>query len=68
MSNKNIIWKSQLGQDKFVIEKIFNNKKNGTFVEVGAHDGVHLSNTVSLEKFFSWSGVCVEPSRNAWRR
>jgi len=65
MSNKNIIWKSQLGQDKFVIEKIFNNKKNGTFVEVGAHDGVHLSNTVSLEKFFSWSGVCVEPSRGS---
>jgi FkbM family methyltransferase len=56
-------WSSQLGQDKFVIEEIFKNKKNGTFVEVGAHDGEFLSNTKSLEKYFSWTGVCVEPSR-----
>lgn len=58
-------WFSQLGQDKFVIEKIFSNKKNGVFVEVGAHDGKYLSNTFMLEKKYNWSGVCIEPSVRA---
>ena len=56
---------SQLGQDKFVIEKIFNKKKDGFFVDVGAHDGGYLSNTATLEKEFDWSGICIEPSRAA---
>ena len=56
-------WFSQLGQDKFIIEKIFNKKKNGFFVDIGAHDGIFLSNTKTLESELNWSGVCVEPSR-----
>jgi len=55
-------WFSQCGQDKFVLEEIFFNKKHGNFVEVGAHDGISLSNTFAMELNFSWGGVCVEPS------
>ena len=58
-------WYSQLGQDKFISEKIFKNKKNGFFVDVGAHDGFFISNTFSLERDFEWSGVCIEPSESS---
>lgn len=52
---------SQCGQDKFVNEHIFKNKKNGVFVDIGAHDGVSLSNTCFFEKELGWTGICIEP-------
>lgn len=52
---------SQFGQDKFLNEKIFKNKKHGVFVEIGAYDGIKLSNTYFFEKNMEWSGICVEP-------
>ena len=33
---------------------------DGFFLEVGAHDGEHLSNTLWLEKQKGWSGLLVE--------
>jgi FkbM family methyltransferase len=51
---------SQLGQDKDVLE-FYKNKKNGFFVEIGASDGIKLSNTYLLEKKYDWKGICVEP-------
>ena len=51
---------SQFDQDKWLHQNIFPNKTKGYFVDIGAYDGVHCSNT----KFFEdqgWSGVCVEP-------
>lgn len=51
---------SQDGQDKFLYEEIFKDKKNGFFVEIGANDGVTLSNTKFFEDM-GWEGVCVEP-------
>ena len=51
---------SQLGQDVDVIE-FYKYKKNGYFVDIGAYDGVDLSNTYVLETNFSWKGICVEP-------
>ena len=52
---------SQDGQDKFVAN-LFDNKKNGFFLDIGAHDGVNLSNSFFLEKNLSWQGICVEPN------
>jgi FkbM family methyltransferase len=51
---------SQIGQSKF-IDNLFNKKKHGFFIECGAADGVHLSNTLFFEKFRGWSGLLVEP-------
>ena len=51
---------SQLKQDLNVL-KHFNNKRNGYFVEVGAADGINLSNTYLLEKKYNWNGICIEP-------
>ena len=31
---------SQFGQDKWLYENFFKNKKNGVFVEIGADDGI----------------------------
>jgi len=53
-------YKSQHGQDKFAVN-YFKNKKNGTFVDIGAHDGESLSNTYTLEKELNWNGICIEP-------
>lgn len=54
---------SQLGQDVFV-DEYFNFKKNGVFVDIGAHDGKSASNTYFLEKVRKWNGICIEPGPN----
>lgn len=52
---------SQFGQDKFVNEQFFHDKTNGIFVDIGAHDGIFLSNTYFFEQQRNWRGICVEP-------
>jgi len=53
---------SEDGQDKFIIEKVFNYKRGGVFVDVGAYDGVILSNSIAMERDLGWTGVCLEPN------
>jgi len=53
---------SQYRQDKFINWVVFNNKSDGFFVDIGAHDGVSLSNTYFFEKERGWKGVCFEPN------
>ncbi|KAL6430312.1 hypothetical protein ACFW04_007787 [Cataglyphis niger] len=43
-----------------VIREIFNDKKNGFFIECGAYDGETRSNTLFLERFNGWSGLLIE--------
>lgn len=52
---------SQNGEDRYVYEKFFKDKKEGFFVEIGAHDGVSYSNTAYFEKILNWKGICFEP-------
>lgn len=51
---------SQLGQDLWVVLQT-DHRQNGYFVDVGAANGIELSNTYALEKFLSWDGICIEP-------
>ncbi len=53
--------KAQLHQDLWVLTET-KRKRGGFFVEVGAFDGVTLSNTYLLEKEFGWSGILAEPN------
>jgi FkbM family methyltransferase len=59
--------KSQLAQDVQVVE-FYKQKHNGYFVEIGASDGVALSNTYLLEKEYKWKGICVEPLPNEFAK
>jgi len=53
---------SQLQQD--VLAWTVNDQcQNGYFVEIGACDGVHLSNTLLLERRHGWTGILAEPAR-----
>lgn len=52
---------SEDGQDFFVLDQMCY-KQNGYFVDIGASDGVTGSNTYTLEKFYKWSGICVDPN------
>jgi FkbM family methyltransferase len=52
--------RSQLRQDLNVLEH-YKFKKAGYFVDIGASDGISLSNTYILEKDYDWRGICVEP-------
>jgi FkbM family methyltransferase len=61
-------YKSQYGQDKWVIEEVFPNLQNGYFVELAAGDGVFLSNTYVLEKYYNWNGICIEPNITSYEK
>ncbi len=52
--------KGACGQDLFVHE-LLGMKSNGTFIDIGANDGVTISNTVYFEKECGWKGIAVEP-------
>lgn len=51
---------SQAGQDT-VVDRLLSGRRGGTFVDVGAYDGVTGSNTLFFEMWRGWSGVLVEP-------
>lgn len=62
MTNKKY---SQLGQDHWVLKHV--NKTDGIFIDIGAHDGIELSNTYLLEQM-GWTGICVEPNRKSYQK
>jgi FkbM family methyltransferase len=51
---------SQTNQDKFLHENFFQNKRDGVFIDIGAHNGIAYSNTKFFEEL-GWSGICIEP-------
>jgi FkbM family methyltransferase len=59
---------SQVGQDKFIYETFFKDQKQGTFLDIGAHDGVNKSNSLFFEKSLGWKGICVEPIPEVYAR
>tara|TARA_B100000902_G_C27105831_1_gene811098 strand:- start:7 stop:819 length:813 start_codon:yes stop_codon:yes gene_type:complete len=68
-SNKNI---NELNMDKvlidfcfgqmcedFLVNLIFKNKTDGTYIDIGAHDGIRFSNSYAFS-ILGWKGICVE--------
>jgi FkbM family methyltransferase len=47
--------------EEWLIRDFFGDKRNGFFVDVGAHHYRTFSNTYFLETALGWSGVAVEP-------
>jgi len=55
-------YRSQFKQDKYLHNLFFKDKRGGTFIEIGAADGVRCSNTLFFERYLGWKGMCIEPS------
>ncbi len=51
-----------------IILNLFKLKRNGTFLDIGANDGVTLSNTFALANNYGWTGLLVEASPTAYER
>lgn len=47
-------------QDRYAIDKIFRRKKNGYFLDIGASDGISENNTILMERYYDWYGICCE--------
>ncbi|HPF12333.1 MAG TPA: FkbM family methyltransferase [Flavobacteriaceae bacterium] len=47
--------------DDYIAWQLLGKKSNGMVVEIGAFDGMHLSNSYSLSEI-GWEAICVEPS------
>jgi len=58
----------QKGQDKWVINEVLNEKKNGFFLDLAATNGIELSNTFILEKKYNWTGIAIEPNPNFYKQ
>jgi FkbM family methyltransferase len=50
-----------------ILQRFFSGQPGGFFVEVGALDGEHFSNTYLLEQQ-GWNGICVEPNPDVTAR
>ena len=59
---------SQDNQDKYLETNIFKGYKNGFYVDVGAHDGISINNTLYFEKNNNWSGINIEPIKTVFDR
>jgi FkbM family methyltransferase len=46
--------------EEWIIRDVFQDRRNGVFVDVGANDYVQNSNTYFLEKDRGWSGIAID--------
>ena len=56
---------SQFGEERALFDTVLGRRTKGTYVEIGAHDGLRFSNTLMLHTWLVWcprrgrSGPCV---------
>jgi len=62
------IYYSQTGQDKFLETSVFKGLKQGVYMDVGAHDGISINNTLYFNKTNRWNGVNIEPIKEVFDR
>ncbi len=51
---------AEIGQDKWVLEKVFPDVTDGYFVDIGSGHGTIGSNSRALEQR-GWRGICIDP-------
>jgi len=57
----NIIrFRSQVGQDRWIVQSVYPGITDGYFVDVGSGSGVLHSNSKVLESL-GWRGICIDP-------
>jgi FkbM family methyltransferase len=57
---KQVRYTGEIGQDKWVLEKVFPDVTSGYFVDVGSGHGTIGSNSLGLE-LRGWTGICIDP-------
>ena len=60
------MFNSQDNQDKYLETNIFKGYKNGFYVDVGAHNGISINNTLYFEKNNNWTGINIEPIKKVF--
>lgn len=65
----NVKFYSQQDEDKYIIQYLLKEKINdGTYLEIGACDGLIYSNTKTLEEYFGFQGILIEPQPNYFKK
>jgi FkbM family methyltransferase len=57
---------SQDKQDEYLEKNVFKGYKNGVFMDIGAHDGIGINNTLFFEREHQWTGVNVEAIKDVY--
>ena len=57
----------QDNEDQYAEQHFFQSTKSGTYLEMGALQGKHLSNSLHFYKFHGWRGILIEPAPNNYR-
>lgn len=57
--NLDHLYRAQFGEDR-ILWQVFGHRPHGYYIEIGAYDGVTLSNTFFLEQM-GWTGLLIEP-------
>ncbi|PCI75642.1 hypothetical protein COB21_05430 [Candidatus Aerophobetes bacterium] len=52
----------QFLQDEYTNTHFFKNKKNGVFLDIGAHLPIEWNNTYFFENKLQWKGLCIDPN------
>jgi len=53
---------------EYVLDNIFNRERGLLYIDVGANDGLTVSNTAYMELDLDWTGICIEPHPHAFSR
>ncbi len=68
INSRNVRFYSQQDEDKYIIQYLLKEKiEDGTYLEIGACDGLIYSNTKTLEEFFGFQGILIEPQPNYFK-
>lgn len=51
---------------EYIYINFFKDRRNLFFIDIGAYNGLHGSNTFLFEKYLDWSGICIEPNTNSF--
>jgi len=62
------ISKSRGDEDIYLLDHWFNGICEGTYLEIGAGDGISRSNTYVFNKVFNWKGLLVEMASNDFKK
>ncbi len=58
-----MLYQGQAAQDLFVLS-CTKFKQNGTFLEIGSNDPIHINNSYLLERNYHWRGIMVEYNKS----